>query len=86
MNKTQLNSLVKEVLQEQSLEDNNKNLLKHLGMAEALAARSYKISKHNPDNAKPMFGTEIAEALKRIYNALSTGDGNDDTYQDEVFK
>jgi len=86
MNKTQLNSLVKEVLQEQSLEDNNKNLLKHLGMAETLAARSYKISKRNPDNSEPMFGAGIAEALKRIYNALSTGNGNDDTYQDEVFK
>ena len=65
---------------------NNKELLFHLKKAAQAAARSYHYAELNPDDANPTFGNEVAQHLKAIYNALSTGWYYDKTYEDEIFK
>ena len=64
----------------------NTDLLYHLKQATIAASKSYYYSEVNPDDANPTFGNEVAQHLRNIYNALSTGWKDDDTYQDEIFK
>jgi len=64
----------------------NKELISLLRQATIAAGKSYYYSELNPDDANPTFGNEVAQHLRNIYNALSTGWKDDDLYQDEIFK
>jgi hypothetical protein len=43
-------------------------------------------AEENPDNYEGSEGNDIRYFLQQIYNAFSTGNPNDDTYADEIFK
>lgn len=88
MKKNQLKSLIREVLEESSLKSDLQFIMRHLGLAEAHAARSYREKKRNPDqDTIEEFTTEVlVDMLKDIYNSFLTGDAKNKTYEDEVFK
>jgi len=81
-----LSRILREMLTEESLEETNLELKKHLEQAIDVARKSYELANQFPDQANPTFGQEVAGMLKGIYNALSTGKSDDDSYADEIFK
>lgn len=81
-----LSKILKQVLEEQSLQGTNSELMKHLEQAVEVAKRSHELAKRYPDDAEPMFADDLGNALLRVYNALLTGDPADDTYADQLFK
>lgn len=75
-----------ELLSENSLKGTNAELMKHLRSAVEVATQSHKQAQINPGEAEPGFGQDVAEMLKKVYNAISTGNENNSLYADEVFK
>ena len=70
----------------EGLDKTNAKLMELLRKAAIVAEMSFEDAEQERDTANPTFGHDVAAMLEKVWNGLSTGDMNDNSHADEIFK